>query len=147
MNEKLKSLLPTLGLLFCAYQVNAAETADGAISDHMDAINERSDEAIISSQRFPFGHLWPDGRWEHVESAADFHPINWKTRLGSEWHRSVLESADLVMSNEDAATYRIVFSRRREDGSVMGRYEALWVATKIENDWRVQFRHGAIQLN
>jgi hypothetical protein len=136
-----------LSLLLFACHVVAAESPDAAIASHMDAINARNDEAIISSQRFPFGHLWPDGRWELVASAAEFKPIDWKTRLGSEWHRSVLESADQIMSNDDAATYQIVFSRRREDGSVMGRYEAVWIATKIQNDWKVQFRHGAIVLD
>ena len=82
-----------------------------------------------------------------MSSPAEFEPIDRKTRLGSEWNRSVLESVEQLMSNEEAATYRIIFSRRRGDGSVMGRYEAVWVATRIGGEWKVQFRHGAIALD
>jgi hypothetical protein len=123
----------------------AAESPVDAFEDHIDALNERNDKAVIASQRFPFGHLWPDGRWAFVESPADYEPFDFAT-LGLEWHRSVIESAEHLVSNEDAATYRIIFSRRRVDDSVMGRYEAVWIATNVHGDWRVQFRHGALQL-
>lgn len=41
---------------------------------------------------------------------------------------------------------RIVFSRRREDESILGADEAVWIVTRIDDKWRPQFRHGAVEL-
>jgi hypothetical protein len=112
----------------------------------MSAINELDSEAMIASQHFPFVHFWPDGRIEHVASASEFELVDKDSVLGSEWDHTVLESADEITQHEDAASFRIVFSRRRGDDSVIGRYEAIWIASKKVGDWRVQFRHGAIEL-
>lgn len=134
-------------LLFVSVSSTAAESPDAAISAHMDAINSHDDARIIESQRFPFGHLWPNGTWEITDSPGEFQPINWSARLGSDWNRSVLEVVEQIIADQLSATYRIEFTRRRSDDSVLGRYEAIWIATRSDDQWKVQFRHGAIKIS
>ena len=142
----LKSLvLVLLSVSLFTASVRAAESARAALSSHMEAINSLDTDIVIESQHFPFGHLWPRGEWKFTQSVADFQPID-RAKLGAEWHHSVIEDAEEIVVSGGAATYRIEFTRRRADNSIIGRYQAIWVVTKIADQWKVQFRHGAIPL-
>jgi hypothetical protein len=123
-----------------------ASTAREAVDAHMKAINALNSDAMINSQHFPFVHLWPDGRADFVENSGDFLPLNKDSDLGTEWHHTVLESAEEITQGREAVSFRIAFSRRRADDSVLGQYEAVWIATKNGKDWGIQFRHGALEL-
>ena len=123
-----------------------ASTAREAVDTHMNAINELNSDAMISSQNFPFVHLYPDGRTDFVGTAGDFLPLNKDSDLGTEWDHTVLESAEKITQGSQTISFRITFSRRRADDSVLGLYEAIWVATNNGNGWGIQFRHGAIEL-
>lgn len=123
-----------------------ANTARAAVDAHMTAINELNSDAMINSQSFPFVHLWPDGRADFVETASDFLPIDKDSDLGKEWSHTVLESAKEITHGSQAISFHITFSRRRADDSVLGKYEAIWIATNNGNGWGIQFRHGAIEL-
>jgi hypothetical protein len=123
-----------------------ASTAREAVEAHMSAINELNSGAMINSQHFPFIHLWPDGRADFAETASDFRPLNKDNDLGTEWHHTVLDSAKEITQDNEAVSFRIEFSRQRADDSVLGQYEAVWIATNNGNEWGIQFRHGAIEL-
>ena len=133
-------------LLLSGAAVYAAETSVAALHAHMDALNTTETAAVAASQHYPFQHLWPDGQWWSIPSAEEMAPLDLSGLLGSEWRRSVIEDTTLIMAGELAHSYRVIFSRRRADDSVMGRFEAIWVATLKDGAWRVQFRHGAIRL-
>ena len=138
--------LPTLLVVISATSANAAETPEAALEAHMRAINTLEASQILASQHFPFTHLWQDGRSDHVATAAEFRPID-RTVLGTEWHHSVLDSAAEIARAHSAVTYLISFSRHRADDSVINSYRAIWIATKVDGDWRVQFRHGVLPLD
>ena len=123
-----------------------SKTASEAVEVHMNAINQMDSEMMIASQNFPFVHIWPDGRTDYVETRDDFVPPDKDSVLGSEWHHTVLESAKEITQGSAAVSFRIEFSRRRVDESVMGQYEAIWIATNTGNGWGIQFRHGALEL-
>ena len=138
--------LLALGIAIVATGSHAAETSEAALEAHMSAINTLETDRIVSTQHFPFTHLWPDGRSDHQPTAADFEPID-PAVLGSEWHHSVLDDAEEIARTETSVTYLIAFSRHREDDSRIGRYRAIWIATQVGGDWRVQFRHGALPID
>ncbi len=118
-----------------------ATTPRDAISQHMDAVNGGPIEVMIDEHRFPFTHLFPDGRVVHWPTAEDFQAPDFA--LAADWHHSTLESAREIMSPPHAVTFLVEFSRRRSDDSIIAHYEAVWIATCIDGDWKVQFRHGA----
>ena len=103
-------------------------------------------QAMIASQNFPFVHIWPDGKTDYVETQEDFIPVDKDSVLGSEWHHTFLESAKEITQGGEAVSFRITFSRRREDESIIGSYAAIWIATNTETGWAIQFRHGAVEL-
>ena len=122
------------------------KSARDAVEAHMNAINQLDDEAIIASQNFPCVHIWPDGKTDYVATRDDFEPHDWDSILGSDWHHTVLDSAEEITRGSEAVSFRVTFSRRRADKSVIGSYEAIWIATNTGNGWGIQFRHGALEL-
>ena len=138
-------LLALLGVI-AGTSANAAETPEAALAAHMRAINTLEADQILATQHFPFTHLWHDGRSDHVSTAAEFEVID-RSLLGPEWHHSVLDDAKEVARADSAVTYLISFSRRRADDSLINSLRAVWIATKVDGDWRVQFRHGVLPLD
>lgn len=140
-----RCVLVLLGVMTSAIS-NAAGTPEEALAAHMQAINTLEADQILATQHFPFTHLWHDGRSDYVPTAAEFEVID-RSVLGPEWHHSVLDDAEEVARADSAVTYRISFSRRRADDSLINRFRAIWIATKVDGDWRVQFRHGVLPLD
>lgn len=138
-------LLALLGVIV-ATSINAAETPEAALEAHMRAINTLEAEQILATQHFPFNHLWHDGRSDYVATAAEFEVID-RSVLGPEWHHSVLNDAKEIARGDSAVTYLISFSRHRADDSVINRFRAIWIATQVDGDWRVQFRHGVLPVD
>ena len=124
-----------------------AETPRSALDLHMAAISKLDPAAMCESQNFPFVHIWPDGSTEFTETEEDFEFPDVSKILGSAWHHSVLEEAEEVTRDDNAISYRVVFTRRRDDDSILGKYEAIWLVTRSSGNWGVQFRHGAIELD
>ena len=138
--------LPAFVVAVAATSSMAADTPEAALAAHMRAINSLATEQLLTTQRFPFTHLWPDGRADHVPTAAEFEPID-RTVLGPEWHHTVLDDAKEVARSESAVTYLISFSRRRADDTLINSLRAIWIVTGVDGDWRVQFRHGVLPPN
>jgi hypothetical protein len=137
-------LLALLGMI-ATTSANPAETPEAALTAHMRAISSLEADQILASQHFPFTHLWHDGRSDHVATAAEFTVID-PSLLGPEWHHSVLDDAKEIARADSAVTYLITFSRLRADDSLINSLRAVWVVTKVDGDWRVQFRHGVLPL-
>jgi len=140
-----RCLLIFLGVMAAASS-NAAETPEAALAAHMRAINTLEADQMLATQHFPFTHLWHDGRSDYTATAAEFEAID-RSVLGPEWHHSVLDDAKEVARADSAVTYLISFSRRRADNSLINSFRAIWIATKVDGDWRVQFRHGVLPLD
>jgi hypothetical protein len=143
---KCRTWLPAFLLAIAATSSNAADTPDAALAAHMRAINTGETDQLLATQHFPFTHLWPDGRADHVATAAEFEPID-RSVLGPEWHHTVLDDAREVARAGSAVTYLISFSRHREDDSLIDSFRAIWIVTSDDGDWRVQFRHGVLPRN
>ena len=122
------------------------QEAIAAAHAHMDAVNTADTQQISQTQNFPFVHLWPDGRCEIAMKPEDLPEVDRKV-LGNEWHHTDLDSTDVITAGPDAVAMRVTFTRRREDGSSMGSYEAVWVATRINGHWGIQFRNGTLSLD
>jgi hypothetical protein len=67
--------------------------------------------------------------------------------LGDEWDHTELDSTDVITAGPDAVALHVTFTRRRKDGGSLGSYEAIWVATRIDGHWGIQFRNGTLSLD
>ena len=56
------------------------------------------------------------------------------------WHRSDWNETKLVQASPTKAHYAVRYTRYREDGSIIGIYDSLYVFTALDGDWRIQCR-------
>ena len=77
-----------------------------------------------------------------VYEAPGNNPMDLFARLKSEagWHHSAWDEMDLIQSSEVKAHWRLVYTRYREDESVIGRYDSLYTLTKLDGRWGIQAR-------
>lgn len=107
-----------------------------------DAFNTRDIDAMLSRMHFPHLRL-ADGVFHTWETAQDFRAGQdaMTTRLAEEgWHESKPDSVEAVHSSDDKVHLAIRMVRRRADGSAYNSFDTLWIFTKIDERWGVQFR-------
>lgn len=56
------------------------------------------------------------------------------------WRRSAWDERRLAQWNEEKAHFALSYTRYREDGSVIGKYESLYILTLKDGSWGVQAR-------
>ena len=59
---------------------------------------------------------------------------------GRRWDFSTVEDLEVIQAMPDKVIFQLVFERFNSDGIKYRRVPALWVLTKIDGKWGVQFR-------
>ena len=98
-------------------------------------------EAWIATLNFP--HVRFAGGKVAVFEAADafrnsFEFASFARETG--WHRSEWTERKLIQAGPDKVHFAVVFTRFREDGSVLARFESLYVVTLVDGHGGVQAR-------
>jgi hypothetical protein len=107
-----------------------------------DAFNARDVETQVSHMHFPHVRL-AENRFRTWNTGDDFRAgeDNLTERLNAEgWHHTDSLSVDVVQAGEDKVHLAIRQSRRRADGVEYKPFDTLWIFTKIDGRWGVQFR-------
>jgi hypothetical protein len=107
----------------------------------MAAFNARDVEAWIGTLHFPHVRI-AGGRVAVFEDAAAFRNNFEFARFAEQtgWSRSEWTERRVIQSGPDKVHVAVVFTRFRADGSVLARYESLYVVTKSDGRWGVQAR-------
>jgi len=108
-----------------------------------DAFNARDTEAQVAEMHFPHRRLATDNQFQVWETAGDFRaPQDGMTeRLAAEgWDHTTSLSVEAVQAGPDKVHLAIRQSRQRADGSEYNGFDTLWLFTKIDGRWGVQFR-------
>lgn len=106
----------------------------------MAALNAYDADAMDATMRFP--HLrFANGVMKFYE-APGANPMDLFTRLREEdrWKYSRWETRELIQFNDRKAHYALSYTRFRDDDSVIGVYESLYVLTRGDDGWRIQAR-------
>jgi hypothetical protein len=123
----------------------ATETPEQAglrtLDAFMAAFNARDVEAWIATLNFP--HVrFASGKVAVYENAAafrnDFEFASFAQQTG--WSRSEWTERKLVQAGPDKAHFAVSFTRFRADGSVLAKFESLYVITRLNGRWGVQAR-------
>jgi len=56
------------------------------------------------------------------------------------WHHSAWDSREVVQSSDVKIHFAVQFTRYRQDDSVIGTYNSLWIVTKHDGRWGIQAR-------
>jgi len=121
---------------------DSAEEAVAAFRRWSAAFNARDTEAQLDEMHFP--HLRLAGnRFQWWETSDEFSAVQEEVtrRLEEEkWHRTATLSIDPVQAGDDKVHLAIRQSRRHEDGTEYNGFDTLWIFTKLNGRWGVQFR-------
>ena len=106
----------------------------------MAALNRYDGPAMDALMRFPHVRLAADN--VAVYDAPGNNPMDLFDRLRKHenWHRSTWNETKLIQSSPNKAHFAVRYTRYREDGSIIGVYDSLYVFTALEGDWRIQCR-------
>src|SRR5450830_1136296 len=110
------------------------------LDDFMAALNAYDAAAMDATMHFP--HLRFAGGQMKMYQAPGSNPMDLFTKLRNEdhWKYSTWDQRELIQFNEKKAHYALSYTRYREDSSVIGVYESLYVITLVDGHWGIQIR-------
>jgi len=123
----------------------ADSAAEAMASFHRwnDAFNARDTEAQVAEMHFPHRRLAGDNQFQVWETADDFRaPQETMTeRLREEgWDHTSTLSIEAAQAGPDKVHLVIRQSRQHADGTEYNSFDTLWLFTRIDGRWGVQFR-------
>ncbi|HEY8120662.1 MAG TPA: hypothetical protein VII78_05045 [Myxococcota bacterium] len=139
------SALLLLASLGAAAPARAAETPEQAalrtLDAFMAAFNARDVEAWIGTLHFPHVRI-ASGRVAVFADAAAFRAGFEFARFAEQtgWSRSEWTERRVIQAGPDKVHVAVVFTRYRADGSVLSRFESLYIVTRLDGRWGVQAR-------
>ena len=111
------------------------------IKNYIKAFNERNSNKMADLFNFPHVRFANDS--VSVISRSEYLSNQDKvTRLLKEenWHHTEIKDIQNIQSNETKAHFIIQVLRLDKDNNVIHDFKTLWIVTKINNHWGVQFR-------
>lgn len=109
---------------------------------YMAAWNAADLEAYRSTLNYPFLTLGTEGQVALLNSPEEMVVDFERLRAVEGWDHSTLDSYNITMSCPTKVNIEIVFSRYRPDGTVYGTGRTLYIFTKMDGHWGMQFRSG-----
>ena len=106
----------------------------------MAALNRYDAPAMDALMHFP--HVRIAGGAVTVYQQAGSNPMDLFERLRKQdgWHHSAWNETKLVQSSPVKAHYALRYTRYRDDGSVIGVYDSLYVLSLLGGAWKIQSR-------
>jgi len=109
------------------------------LDDFMAAWNARDLAAWAATFNYPSVRL-ASGRVRLIESPAA-HAADTFERMAAEgWSRSAWDRRVIIHSSDDKVHFDTRFTRYREDGSVIGHYDSIYIVNRQDGHWGVQGR-------
>jgi len=127
-----------------AHMQDSATDAEAAarqlIEDFFVAFNAEDNEALQKIANYPHSFLLDNGRVVTAKSADEL-VMNFEGMKDREgWHHSTLDAYKVCQSSADKVHVELTFSRHKEDGTNYWTVPALWIVTKQDGKWGIQFR-------
>lgn len=123
-----------------AIETEAERLALEVVSAYMEAFNARDLAGTDAALHFPHVRL-ASGEVRVMERAGTLPPDFFERFAArSGWHHSQWDYRRVIQSSDDKVHVAVCFTRHRADGSVIGRYESIWIVTKKDGRWGIQAR-------
>lgn len=116
--------------------------AMSVLDDFMLTFNLRDADAHVATYHFPHYRLARGEMavFETLDAGARAHRTLFAELPKTGWHRSEWVSRTIVGVGPTKIHVATRFRRVREDGSVIGEFDSLYVLTKVEGRWGVRMR-------
>ena len=126
--------------------MTSEQIAQGVAKSFVAAFNQQDAEAVADTFNFPHIRL-ANGRFAHIESAERFVANQNLVRdslKAENWHHTLLVSSKVVHCGEESGEEKVhlavTFHRCHENGEVYKRTDSLWIVTRLDDHWGIQFR-------
>jgi hypothetical protein len=128
---------------------SGARTALEALIGHATAFSSKDSEKYAGTLALPFVHLWQDGEILRYDHPGDVdlsrHYARAKIDAGN-YGRTELDEAELILDWEDLKAFHVKFTRYTPEGGTLGQSEAIWVAIRSGECWKLKLRIGAARV-
>lgn len=123
-----------------AISVEAGSACLACLDRFMDAVNAHDVTAMEREMHFP--HVRIAGGTIVTYAASGSNPLDLFERLQREdgWHRSAWISKEIVQGDGKKVHVAVRYTRLRQDGSVIGDYDLLYILTHKDCRWDVLAR-------
>ena len=111
------------------------------IKNYIKAFNERNSDKMADLFNFPHVRFANDS--VSVISRSEYLNNQDKvTKLlkDEKWHHTEILNIKNIQSNDTKVHFIIHFLRLDKDNNVIHDFKTLWIVTKVDNHWGVQFR-------
>lgn len=109
------------------------------LDDFMAAFNARDVVAFEKTFNFPSVRLASNALV--IIDKPGWHPKDMFTRGAlAEWDHSAWERRDVIHAGADKVHFDTCFTRYRADGSVIGRFDSVYVVTREDGHWGIKAR-------
>ncbi len=113
--------------------------AMAVLDDFMAALNRGDEASINASYNFPHVRL-ASGKVTTWQKAGDYKLEGFRARAGEGWAESRWDKRTPIHVGPDKVHLAVEFSRWRKDGSLIARYESIYIVTRQDGHWGVQAR-------
>ena len=106
------------------------------------AFNNRDADAMVAEMHFPHMRL-AGTEFQTWVTSEDFRaPQDSMTKMLREegWHTTISKTVEVVQAGPEKVHLALRQSRQRADGTEYNGFDTLWIFTKKEGRWGVQFR-------
>lgn len=129
------------------------EAIETAIYWNEEGFNKRNIDICLEFLHFPHIRLW-ENEFSIFSTEEDFSKgfdIQTKKLLSEGWDHTVTKNIKSIQSNLTKVHLVLDQSRRKSNGDEYHSFKTLWIMTKKDNKWGIQFRssflEGASQIS
>ena len=116
----------------------AVRAAQGVLDAFMTAFNARDVTAFEATFNFPSVRLASQGLV--ILKAGDMTAERFTTGALADWDRSAWDRREVIHAGPDKVHIDTRFTRYRQDGSVIGGFDSIYVVTRQDGHWGVKIR-------
>jgi len=114
------------------------------LDDYMNAWNRKDLAAWERTFHFPHYRL-ASGRMNVLDRPGMQDASKVWASAGSDWHHSEWDRRRIIHASAEKVHVDTKFSRYRENGSLIGSFESLYILTKEDGRWGVKLRSSFAQ--
>jgi hypothetical protein len=109
------------------------------LDDFMAAWNARDVQAFAATFNYPSIRI-ASNRIRTLESPAAHPPDLFERMASTGWHHSAWLRRSIIHSGDDKVHFDTRFARYREDNTLIGEYDSIYIVNKQDDHWGVQCR-------
>ena len=123
------------------------EAIDTALYWNEEGFNKRNQDVSVEHMHFPHIRLW-ENKFSIFKNKEEFLKgfDQQSKNLASEgWNHTVTRSIKVIQSDPEKVHLILHQSRRNKNGKEYHNFHTLWIMTKINEKWGIQFRSSFLE--